>query len=61
MRIFIFCRDNIPCICLGQWDLSADYFEDEMLSGMIPVLFAENPSEAEKGPDEGPHLCAEGP
>jgi hypothetical protein len=42
-------RDNIPCICLGQWDLSADYFEDEMLSGMIPVLFAENPSEAEKG------------
>ena len=44
-----FCRDNIPCICLGQWDLSADYFEDEMLSGMIPVLFAENPSEAEKG------------
>jgi len=48
MRIFI-CRDNIPCICLGQWDLSADYFEDEMLSGMIPVLFAENPSEAEKG------------
>jgi hypothetical protein len=48
MHIFI-CRDNIPCICLGQWDLSADYFEDEMLSGMIPVLFAENPSEAEKG------------
>jgi hypothetical protein len=43
MRISIY-RDNIQCICLGQWDLSADYFEDEMLSGMIPVLFAENPS-----------------
>jgi ribosome-binding ATPase YchF (GTP1/OBG family) len=42
-------RDNVPCVLLGQWDLQADYFEDEVLSGVIPVLFAENPSEAEKG------------
>jgi hypothetical protein len=48
-------RDRV----LGQWDLSADYFEDDILYGVIPVLFAD------KGVRESalkePGLCQEGP
>jgi hypothetical protein len=28
-------------IFLGQWGMAADYFEDDILYGVIPVLFAD--------------------
>jgi len=36
-------RDNIPAILLGEWDLSAEYFDEDFLSGIMPVLFARDP------------------
>lgn len=39
-------RDNVPTITLGQWELEAEYFEDEFLSGIVPVLFADVPEVA---------------
>jgi hypothetical protein len=38
-----------PCVLLGQWDLQVDYFEDDVLSGVIPVLFAEKSHGGRKG------------
>ena len=32
---------------LGTWELHADYLDKEMLSGILPVLFAESPAAAE--------------
>jgi hypothetical protein len=47
-RIFS-CRDNIPTVILYEWNLKADYIDEEYLSGVLPVLFAANPTEAEAG------------
>ena len=40
-------RDNIPVLSLGVWEIHADYLDKEMLSGILPVLFAENPAAVE--------------
>ncbi len=44
---FILCRDNIPAILLAEWDLSTEYFDEDFLSGIMPVLFARDPRAAE--------------
>ena len=41
------CRDNIPTITLGEWPLEADYIEDDVLSGIKPILFADDPKVSE--------------
>lgn len=41
------CRDNVPTITLLEWDLEADYLDDDYLSGVVPVLYAEDPATAE--------------
>jgi hypothetical protein len=40
-------RDNVPCVLLSQWDLEAEYFDKDFMSGVMPVLFAEDPKAAE--------------
>jgi hypothetical protein len=45
----ILCRDNILTVILFEWNLEADYIDEEYLSGLLPVLFAANPAEAEAG------------
>jgi hypothetical protein len=47
-------RDNIPVIVLCQWCLEADYLEEEHLSGLLPVLFANDTESAEKGMRDNP-------
>jgi hypothetical protein len=42
------CRDNIPCISLHSWDIETEYLDEDVLSGVIPVLFADEPAEAEQ-------------
>ena len=37
----------MPCVLLSQWELEADYFAQDFMSGIIPVLFAEDPKAAE--------------
>jgi len=37
----------VPCVLLSQWELEADYFAQDFMSGIIPVLFAEDPKAAE--------------
>jgi hypothetical protein len=34
-------------VVLAEWELKADYFEDDFLSGVSPVLFANDPKAAE--------------
>jgi hypothetical protein len=34
-------------VLLSQWELEADYFAQDFMSGIIPVLFAEDPKAAE--------------
>jgi hypothetical protein len=51
--LFLF-RDNVPVIVLCQWNLEADYLEDEYLSGLLPVLFANDAESAEKGLQDNP-------
>jgi len=45
--LFQLCRDNIPTITLGEWPLEADYIEDDVLSGIKPILFADDPKVSE--------------
>jgi hypothetical protein len=40
-------RDNIPTVTLGSWPLEADYIEDDILSGVKPILFADDPKVSE--------------
>ncbi len=35
-----FFRDNIPTITLHEWDLDTEYIDDDVVSGVMPVLFA---------------------
>jgi hypothetical protein len=44
---FHLCRDNIPTITLGEWPLEAEYIEDDVLSGIKPILFADDPKVSE--------------
>jgi hypothetical protein len=44
----------VPVIVLCQWDLEADYLEEDYLSGLLPVLFANDAASAEKGMRENP-------
>jgi hypothetical protein len=50
-------RDNIPAILLGEWDLSAEYFDEDFLSGIMPVLFARDPKAAESGIRSNPETA----
>ncbi len=34
---------------LAEWELKADYFEEDFLSGISPVLFAVDPKASEDG------------
>jgi hypothetical protein len=40
-------RDNVPAVCLQQFPLTADLYEDDFVTGVRPILFAENPADAE--------------
>jgi hypothetical protein len=55
-RLYLF-RDNIPAILLGEWDLSAEYFDEDFLSGIMPVLFARDPKAAESGIRSNPETA----
>ncbi len=54
---FILCRDNIPAILLAEWDLSTEYFDEDFLSGIMPVLFARDPRAAEAGIKANPETA----
>jgi hypothetical protein len=51
------CRDNIPAILLAEWDLSTEYFDEDFLSGIMPVLFARDPRAAEAGIKANPETA----
>ncbi len=40
-------RDNTPTVVLAEWELKADYFEEDFLYGISPVLFATDPKASE--------------
>ena len=40
-------RDNTPAVHLASWDLEADYFDNDFLSGTVPVLFSSSPAATE--------------
>ena len=42
-------RDNTPTVVLAEWELKADYFEEDFLYGISPVLFATDPKASEDG------------
>jgi hypothetical protein len=47
-------RDNIPAIVLNQWETTADYLDDDLLDGVMPVLFADDVRAAEAAILEAP-------
>jgi hypothetical protein len=51
------CRDNIPAILLAEWDLSTEYFDEDFMSGIMPVLFARDPRAAEAGVKANPETA----
>jgi hypothetical protein len=42
-------RDNILAILLAEWELSTEYFDEDFMSGIMPVLFARDPRAAKAG------------
>ncbi len=50
-------RDNIPAIILAEWELSAEYFDEDFMSGVMPVLFARDPRAAEAGIKANPETA----
>jgi hypothetical protein len=38
--VFYLFRDNIPAIILAEWELSTEYFDEDFMSGVMPILFA---------------------
>ncbi len=47
-------RDNIPAIVLNQWETTADYLDDDLLDGVMLVLFAYDVRAAEAAISEAP-------
>jgi hypothetical protein len=45
---------NIPAIILNQWETTADYLDDDLLDGVMPVLFADDVRAAEAAISEAP-------
>ncbi len=43
------CRDNTPSILLCEWEVESDYLEDDRITGVMPMLFANDPKAAEEG------------
>jgi hypothetical protein len=52
--MFLLSRDNIPTIVINQWEITADYLEDNLLDGVMPVLFADDVTAAENAISEAP-------
>jgi hypothetical protein len=50
-------RDNIPAIILAEWELSAEYFDEDFMSGVMPVLYARDPRAAEAGNKANPQTA----
>ena len=44
----------MPTIVLNQWEITADYLEDDLLDGVMPVLFADDVKAAEAAISEAP-------
>ena len=40
-------RDNTPIVNLGVWPLDADYFDEDVLSGVLPTLYSDDPDKSE--------------
>ena len=41
------CRDNIPTVRLQQFDLDAEFLDDDDMRGIKPSLYADSPGDAE--------------
>ena len=39
----------MPSVLLGEWEVEADYLDDDFSSGLLPVLFAEDPDASKSG------------
>ncbi len=50
-------RDIIPAIILAEWELSTKYFDEDFMSGVMPVLFARDPRAAEAGIKANPETA----
>jgi len=48
------CRDNIPCLIVGTWDLNAQLFDGDVAAGLVPTLFAEDSDAAIKAINADP-------
>jgi hypothetical protein len=44
-------------VVLGEWELQAEYFEDDFLSGVSPVLFANDPQASEAAIRANPEIA----
>jgi hypothetical protein len=44
-------------VVLGEWELHADYFEDDFLSGVSPILFANDPQASEAAIRANPEIA----
>jgi len=45
---------------LCQWDAEADYLDDDYLTGLMPVLFSEEPATSEQALKDDPALLKKG-
>ena len=43
-----------------QWDVEADYLDDDYLTGLMPVLFSEEPAASEQALKDDPGLLMKG-
>ncbi len=57
LQSILLSRDNTPTVVLGEWELHADYFEDDFLSGVSPVLFANDPQASEAAIKANPEIA----
>ena len=41
--LFFICRDNVPTHLLKSWEMRGDMFDGEILAGLVPTLFSDDP------------------
>ena len=41
-------RDNTPVVGLGMWSLEAEYFDNDVMSGVVPTLYSDDPEASER-------------
>ena len=51
------CRDNLPTIRLGSWDVNSNLFEGEVAAGPCPIFFSRESEAAAAALEADPARC----